>query len=305
MGRGRRHRRRAASPPRSDSPLRLPVPQLPATAAAHRHHRWPPPPFCTGISSPASLYWMAGSSSSRSSSGGGCVLQLFPGFYGWVVATVLVASQMIGHIGSVHLISLSIGRIYADFETEFGVPTDKSAAMWMVGCLLAAVCASSYGRAIDVWGGRVCVPAALALMAAGNFVMTCTTSRATTALFGVSVFMQRSAAMGMLNPYTNTILSHWFSRRRGLAISVVEVASMFITTFVVAQLWQHGRKYPLCPQLHHMLHARSSPLSNHARALCQWTRLAGVPRTASALYSPSAWLYPPHSSFGRRQNLSA
>jgi hypothetical protein len=30
-------------------------------------------------------------------------------YYGWVVAAVLVGAQMAGHIGSVHLITLSIG----------------------------------------------------------------------------------------------------------------------------------------------------------------------------------------------------
>ena len=46
--------------------------------------------------------------------------------------------------------------------------------------------------------------------------------------------------MGALSPYTNTILSQWFFRKRGLAISVVEMVSMTGTTFLVAQLWQHG-----------------------------------------------------------------
>jgi hypothetical protein len=34
------------------------------------------------------------------------------------------------HIGSVHLISLSVARIYEDFDTNLGVPTSVAAAFW-------------------------------------------------------------------------------------------------------------------------------------------------------------------------------
>ncbi len=162
-------------------------------------------------------------------------------FYGWVVAVVLAATQMVGHIGSVHLISLSIGRIYKTFEEDLQIPPEEAAVSWMAGCFLAAVFSPLYGRAIDVWGGKVCVPGALLIMACGNFLLPLATTRATAPLaFASAVFLLRSAAMGALSPYTNTILSQWFFRKRGLAISVVEMVSMTGTTFLVAQLWQHG-----------------------------------------------------------------
>ena len=162
-------------------------------------------------------------------------------YYGWVVAAVLAATQMLGHIGSVHLISLSVARIYSTFEDELGIPPEEAAVAWMAGCFLAAVFSPLYGRAIDVWGGKVCVPAALLVMAGGNFLLQQATRRATApAVFAGAVFLLRSAAMGALSPYTNTILSQWFSRKRGLAISVVEMASMTGTTFLGAQVWLTG-----------------------------------------------------------------
>jgi hypothetical protein len=162
-------------------------------------------------------------------------------YYGWVVAAVLTGAQMVGHIGSVHLISLSIARIYSTFEDELGIPPDEAAVAWMAGCFLAAVFSPMYGRAIDIWGGKVCVPCALLIMSGGNAVLTFANERQSAPLiFACAVFMLRSAAMGALSPYTNTILSQWFFRKRGLAISVVEMVSMTGTTFVVAQLWQHG-----------------------------------------------------------------
>ena len=46
-------------------------------------------------------------------------------------------------------------------------------------------------------------------------------------LFAAVVFILRSSAMGTLTPYTNTILSQWFFRRRGLAAQEAEVFSQF------------------------------------------------------------------------------
>ena len=161
-------------------------------------------------------------------------------FYGWVIAAVLTGCQCVSHIGSLHLITLSVARIYATFETELGVEPSGSASLWMVGCGMAAVLTPWYGRAIDKWGGRICVPAALFTMAVGNLILTQITSRSTVPLFAAVVFILRSSAMGTLTPYTNTILSQWFFRRRGLAISVVEMVSMSVSTFIFAQLWQHG-----------------------------------------------------------------
>ena len=161
-------------------------------------------------------------------------------FYGWVIAAVLTGCQCVSHIGSLHLITLSVARIYAAFETELGVEPSASASLWMVGCGMAAVLTPWYGRAIDKWGGRICVPAALFTMAVGNLILTQITSRSTVPLFAAVVFILRSSAMGTLTPYTNTILSQWFFRRRGLAISVVEMVSMSVSTFIFAQLWQHG-----------------------------------------------------------------
>ena len=117
-------------------------------------------------------------------------------------------------------------RIYADFDEHLHVPPEEAAVMWMAGCFMAAVCTPMYGRAIDVWGGRVTVPLALVVMGCGNVILTFARTRETTVCFAVGVFMLRSAAMGALSPYTNTILAQWFSRRRGLAMSVVEMVSM-------------------------------------------------------------------------------
>lgn len=87
---------------------------------------------------------------------------------------------------------------------------------------------------------QACIPAALVVMAVGNLLMGTITTASTAPMLGLCVFLMRSAAMGALVPFTNTVLSQWFVRRRGLAISVVEMASMIGTTFVVAQVWEQN-----------------------------------------------------------------
>ena len=151
-------------------------------------------------------------------------------FYGWAIVAVTVPTQMCAHIGSVLVNSLTLARIYDDMETRLGVARTVVASYWMFGTLLSAVAVPVLGVALDRWGGRVCMPICCVAMGLSMLLLDIAGADASTAqLLILGFFVMRASGMGALTPACTTVINQWFERRRGLALSINQFTSMFLT----------------------------------------------------------------------------
>ena len=158
-----------------------------------------------------------------------------PFFYGWVVVTTGVIVAVLGsHIGSILINTLTMARIYDDFE-EKGVIRSTVSVCWLIGTLASAVATPFLGAALDRYGTRTCMPLALLTLAAGMLTLGLSETLYTLPL---AFFLIRSMSLGAINPFTTACIGQWFNTKRGKAVAVIGTSGQIMTNLVLAQYFQ-------------------------------------------------------------------
>ncbi|MCC6905125.1 MAG: MFS transporter [Anaerolineae bacterium] len=152
-----------------------------------------------------------------------------PFFYGWVVVAVCFFTQVVG-FGT----QLSFGVFFNALIGEFGWSRAETSLIFSATMITFTLFSAPAGLLLQRYGARMTFSAGMALAAVG--LLLC--SRASTlwhllAAYGVIT----AAGLTLINfgPQA-TVISHWFRRRRGLAIGIVfggtGIGSMLVTPLV-------------------------------------------------------------------------
>ena len=152
-----------------------------------------------------------------------------PFYYGWVVA---------GGIGVISFSSVTfmpspLGVFFEGMTAEFGWSRGQLSGAIFMGSLLVVVIGPLAGRAVDLFGARIVLTTACAVMALALVVL----SRADSLwIYYVALSLGSAATTGVIRIATSAAIARWFIRRRGMAASFVSAGSAlgFIVIPVVA-----------------------------------------------------------------------
>ncbi|MFN8626771.1 MAG: MFS transporter [Candidatus Binatia bacterium] len=140
-------------------------------------------------------------------------------FYGWWLVLVGLITQGLGAGGVIYAYSVLVLPLEHEFQTT------RMAMMWGVTCssLVAGLVSPWLGSLADRRPLHVLMAAGVVLMAAAFMVLSVTTAVWQVALC-YALFM--SFAQVLLGPLTAaTLITRWFSRRRGLALGLAAVGT--------------------------------------------------------------------------------
>jgi MFS family permease len=160
-------------------------------------------------------------------------------FYGWYIVGALFFATFLA-IGT----RQSFGVFVKTWEEEWEVSVGAISVAASVGWLLNGLCQPFFGRLSDRAGGRLVILLSLTLVGAGLLAMALVQNVIMlTVVYGVLI----SIGTGGISPgITGALISRWFSRRRGVAISVLvsggSVGGLllvpFLTYLFLATTWQ-------------------------------------------------------------------
>ncbi len=135
-------------------------------------------------------------------------------FYGWVVLGIGALGMFASGPGQSHTFSVFVGPI----GTELGLTGTTIASAYGFATLVAAFCLPFMGRLIDKHGARRMMVIIALLLGAACFAFGAATGLIWLALGFASLryLAQGSVMMGCVN-----LVSQWFSKKRGLAMSLM------------------------------------------------------------------------------------
>lgn len=134
-------------------------------------------------------------------------------FYGWV----MLAIGVLGLLGTGPGQSYTIGLFFGPIIRELHISSTMVAAVYGIGTALAALGLSAMGRLIDRHGPRLLL-AAIALMMGGVCLAFPYVRGVVTLLLAFTAV--RFLGQGSLTLAATNLVSQWFARRRGLALSI-------------------------------------------------------------------------------------
>jgi MFS family permease len=136
-----------------------------------------------------------------------------PFYYGWLIVGTAFVTMAIGVTGRTAF-SLLMPALIAEFKWDRGL----AAGAFSFGFLVSAILSPLVGRVMDARGPRIVILAGVALMSAGLLLAPWVTKPwHLYATLGVAV---GGGANMMTYTAHSQFLPNWFSRRRGLAISI-------------------------------------------------------------------------------------
>jgi len=137
-------------------------------------------------------------------------------YYGWMMLAVGVVGNFCSGAGQTFTVSLFIDPLIA----EFGLSRSAIAAAYATGTMIGALGLSFVGVLIDRQGPRLVVTGAGLMLG-----VTCLLFPQAGGLAGLYLLFtaQRFFGQGTIPLACNNLVSQWFSRRRGLALSLLGV----------------------------------------------------------------------------------
>lgn len=133
-------------------------------------------------------------------------------FYGWwIVASFLVTLFFGAGIGATHSV------FFKPISGEFGWSRTALSTVFAVNALVGGLAAPFWGRLIDRWGGRAIVPVGASLVACSLLFLGGLDSM-WQAYVLYSVLAIGGGGMSLIP--ISSVLSHWFTARRGLALGI-------------------------------------------------------------------------------------
>jgi MFS family permease len=160
-----------------------------------------------------------------------------PFFYGWIIVAVAFVTMGLG-VNARTAFSL----LFPSILTEFGWQRGVTAGAFSFGFLISAMLSPVLGRAMDSRGPRVVMELGVFAMAAGLMLATLTTAPWHIYLTLGVLVGAGSVCLGFTGEAL--LLSAWFVRRRGLAMSIafsgVGVGSMLIMPLLQAIIERSG-----------------------------------------------------------------
>lgn len=137
----------------------------------------------------------------------------------WLGLGLLFFAQMVA-IGS---ISYGFAVLLKPLSLDFGLPRATVNRGLMVVLVGMAVFSPFVGRALDRVSGRLVVACGAALFAAGWAVIAMSNHLVITLLAAFFLLAPGGAALGPVT--ASTLVSRWFTRKRGFALGIVSVAA--------------------------------------------------------------------------------
>jgi MFS family permease len=138
-------------------------------------------------------------------------------FYGWwIVASFLVTLFFGAGIGATHSV------FFKPISGEFGWSRTALSAVLAVNALIGGLAAPFWGRMIDSWGGRAIVPVGATLVGFSLlFLGSLGSMWQAYALYSVLAI----GGGGMSLIPISSVISHWFTARRGLAMGITLIGA--------------------------------------------------------------------------------
>jgi MFS family permease len=154
-------------------------------------------------------------------------------FYGWWIA---LTGALALFLSTVTIVILPFGIFAGAIAQEFHAGRAKISLAFGIHSLTAALCFPIAGRLVDRFGARrVLIPSMtlLGLILVGSRFLSGSLWELYVFYFALGTLGGSAGAM----PYT-VVISHWFDRRRGLALSVV-MTGMAVGAIVIPPVAQH------------------------------------------------------------------
>lgn len=160
-------------------------------------------------------------------------------YYGWYVVGALFFSFFLG-MGVIQ----GFGVYVETWEDDFGVSVGTISIAAALGVLFNGASTPLLGHFVDRFGGRSVIVPCLAVVGLGCLAMTLVSNvTSLIALYGIVIAF---AAGGIMPVASGAIISRWFHRRRGVAISILTSGGSFsglllipfLTYLLIATDWQ-------------------------------------------------------------------
>lgn len=160
-------------------------------------------------------------------------------FYGWYVVGAMFFGMFVV-LGS----RQGFGVFVETWEREWGVTTGAISAAAAIGWIANGMSQPLLGKLVDTFGGRIVVLVSLLVMGIAYLAMAAIDSVIMlTVVFG---FVISFFAGGVAPGTTGAIITRWFQRRRGMAMSIVAAGGSigglvmipFLSELMLATSWQ-------------------------------------------------------------------
>lgn len=145
-------------------------------------------------------------------------------FYGWVIVTICIFAKIFKVQGQNNVMSYTVPHLLEDFELSHA----ELGGLFSAATIMAGMVQPVLGRAMDHFGGRVCIPAmqvSICLTLAAFAAWQRPEHGSARFLLRVEVvgvfFFLRMLSLGAGEIFPNACVQQWFRRRRGRAVGVV------------------------------------------------------------------------------------
>lgn len=144
-------------------------------------------------------------------------------FYGWwIVAVFFVTLFMGAGIAATHTV------FFKSIISDFNWSRAAFSAVLSVNVVIGSLIAPLWGRLVDRKGARIIVPCGIAIVSTSLFLLSSMKNMVQAYFF--YILLAVGAGGVSLVPISTTI-SHWFSKRRGMAMGI---------TLAGREFWRHG-----------------------------------------------------------------
>mmetsp|Transcript_11342 Transcript_11342/g.14202 ORF Transcript_11342/g.14202 Transcript_11342/m.14202 type:complete len:493 (+) Transcript_11342:36-1514(+) len=142
-------------------------------------------------------------------------------FYGWVIVTVCIFAKIFKVQGQNNVMSYTVPHLLEDFNISHA----ELGGLFSAATIAAGMVQPMLGRAIDHFGGRVCIPLtqlSLCLTLTAFSAWQRPEDRFTLRIEVIGLFFfLRMLCLGAGEIFPNACVQQWFQRRRGRAVGVV------------------------------------------------------------------------------------
>ena len=142
-------------------------------------------------------------------------------FYGWVIVTICILCKIFKVQGQNNVMSYTVPHLLEDFQLSHA----ELGALFSAATIMAGMAQPMLGRAMDRFGGRVCIPAmqlSICVTLAAFAAWQRPENRVLLRIEVVGVFFfLRMLSLGAGEIFPNACVQQWFRRRRGRAVGVV------------------------------------------------------------------------------------
>lgn len=153
-------------------------------------------------------------------------------FYGWWIVLVAGIGMFMGY-GPI--ISFTFGVFLKPLSTEFGWSRAEISLAFSLSLLVLSGALPLVGRLVDRWGARKVIVPSVLLFAFGLFSFALLSARLWH-FYAIYLFLGIVGGGTAPIPYSN-VISHWFDRRRGLALGL-SMVGLGLGTFIMPFLAQ-------------------------------------------------------------------